>query len=122
MAKSLCELDEELLSGAFQKCEHGHVFPLQKCRWSNGSKEDWYKFLSKYIQSKEQQTDLDDKYSRLNDDEFWEVYVDTVSELSSKYGVPEEYCPVCRKIKEYSQDPDWEKYLELKEKFKDISL
>lgn len=65
---------------------------------------------------------LENDYIELDEDDFFDEYAEMLYELTSEFGVPEEYCPVCKKIKKYEQDPNWKKYLELKEKFRDISL
>ena len=77
---------------------------------------------STLLYREEELNKLENDYIELDEDDFFDEYAETLEELISDFGIPEKYCPVCNKIKEYEQDPDWKKYLELKEKFKDISL
>lgn len=77
---------------------------------------------SSLLYREEELNKLENDYIELDEDDFFDEYAEILSELTSEFGIPEEHCPVCKKIKEYEQDPDWKKYLELKEKFKDISL
>lgn len=60
-------------------------------------------------------------FANIEEEGDWEDrYGDALIEAICETGVPEEFCPVCQKIKEYEKDPDWQKYKELKNKFSDL--
>lgn len=60
-------------------------------------------------------------YANMEEEGEWEdEYGDELIEAICEIGVPEEFCPVCQKLKEYEKDPDWAKYQELKNKFSDL--
>lgn len=126
--------DESLRDLGMQMCEHEHYYHTGHSldNFMEAGKDVWYNYLKKQQQvsnatstllySEEELNKLENDYIELDEDDFFDKYGDTLYDLISEFGVPEEYCPVCSKIKEYKQDPDWEKYLELKKKFNDISL
>lgn len=119
--------DESMQELGMQICEHGHCFHIShnSDAFMEAGKDVWYNYIKKHLTEsyrEEGLNKLENDYIELDEDDFFDEYADTLYDLISEFGVPEEYCPVCKKIKEYSQDPDWKKYLELKKKFKDISL
>lgn len=85
-------------------------------KWRKNGHEDYAKVEEEYVEQ------LSEDFANLDEDDFIDKYDDDISDIVSEYGVPEEFCPVCRKIKQCESDPDWQKYLELKEKFKDINV
>lgn len=103
---------------------------LELTEWEQSAVERNENFLQQQVNNatssllyrEEELNKLENDYIELDEDDFFDKYADTLYDLISEFGVPEEYCPVCKKIKEYSQDPDWNKYLELKEKFNDIHI
>ena len=64
--------------------------------------------------------DLDIDYKDMSDEDFDDEYGDVISEYIYDTGVPESFCPVCAKLKEYEQDAEWQKYKELQEKFNGV--
>ena len=85
-------------------------------KWRKNGHEYYAKVEEEYVEQ------LSEDFANLDEDDFIDKYDDDISDMVSEYGVPEEFCPVCRKIKQCESDPDWQKYLELKEKFKDINV
>ena len=60
-------------------------------------------------------------YEILDAEDFNEKHYNEIEDLY-RYSYPEEYCPVCQKIKEYEADPEYKNFKELKRKFKDLHL
>ena len=79
-------------------------------------------FINSIVNTEHDIEDLTADYDTLDDEEFDDKYGDLIAEYICDNGIPEEYCPVCAKIKEYEQDADWETYQQLKEKFDGIFL
>lgn len=127
-------------------CVHGHVFHLYhttKCipeevkakmlfetykenlNYTNKQIKDLTdtsKPVPKYLTERvERYEEVFKDYETLDTEDFNEKYCGEVEDLY-RYSYPEEYCPVCQKIKEYEADPEYEKFKELKQKFKDLHL
>lgn len=81
-------------------------------------KIEYYK--QKLITDNENIEDLDIDYKDMSDEDFDDEYGDVISEYIYDTGVPESFCPVCAKLKEYEQDAEWQKYKELQEKFNGV--
>lgn len=119
-----CSLDELEMA----ECEHGHVFHkshANKDFFEDSTREEKFEVLKKWFNSYYNEDDikkLDYNNVEMDDEEFAENYNEDLTDALCNYGVPEEYCPVCAKIKEYEKDEDWQKYKELKNKFSDICL
>ena len=121
MAESLLE---EVYSTAGEEimhrlvCENGHTFKIEETTFANAGKDAWYKYLLGFYKIGSVESDkLLKDYENLNEDEFIEEYMETVAKYTARYGIPEQYCPICKKVKEYEQDSDWNTYLSLKKKF-----
>lgn len=52
-----------------------------------------------------------------DEDKSFDFYKDYYSDIFYDDGYPKKFCPVCKRIKEKSKDPDWNKYVELYKKF-----
>lgn len=112
------------------ECEHGHIFHkshAEKDFIEDSTREEKYNLLKKYFSDYNYEDDLnklEQNYNNeeLDDEYFAEIYNADLSTVIYDSGVPEEYCPVCVKLKEYEKDEDWKKYQELKIKFSDICL
>lgn len=121
-----CSLDEVGMA----ECEHGHIFHkshADKDFFEDSTREEKYKALKKYFSKYYNGygvNKLEKDYNNvdMDDEEFAEKYNADLADVVCDCGVPEEYCPVCAKIKEYEKDEDWKKYQELKIKFSDICL
>lgn len=82
--------------------------------------------ISKYenIVSEEKQSleEMCEDFANLDEEDWIDKYEEDILDAVCDNGVPEEFCPVCQKLKEYKKDPEFQKYLELKLKFGDIQL
>lgn len=114
-----------------KKCEHGHVFWSDDLDGIKDFNEADTKTRFEYVKDlllKQQEVlqlkieKLCEDYANLDEDDFLDKYDDMFLDYIIEYGVPEEYCPICNKIKEYEKDEDWGVYLKLKEKFNDINM
>lgn len=107
-------------------CEHGHTFCNHHaiemgCDFLNeASIEEKYEYIKNYYERyslKANLESLEEDYKNLSEDEFEEEYLEEIMNIIVEDGVPEKYCPVCNRLKEYKKDPEFAKFLELRSKF-----
>lgn len=78
------------------------------CEWE----KDFIEKIDLYLESDDEEKDAD-----------MEDYLDSIEAtyyLREEIGIPEKYCPVCKRLKEMQQDTDYEIYKQLFEKFNGI--
>lgn len=138
--------DFTLRDADMAECVHGHVFHLyhttncipeevkakklfethkENLVYTNKQIKDltdMSKPVPKYLTERvERYEEIFKDYETLDAEDFNEKHCSEIEDLY-RYSYPEEYCPVCQKIKEYEADPEYEKFKELKRKFKDLHL
>lgn len=135
--------DLSMSDAGYMMCENGHTFCnthmkeefdehskdcaeslvniMKKRTWGDYTKD--IKVLEDFINSDYDNLqdflyDNSDKYKDDNGYNLSEDYFDDeINDLIECYGIPEKYCPLCSKLKEFSKDLEWEKYIELYKKF-----
>ena len=80
----------------------------ENCDWE----EEFIAKIDEYLESDDEEKDAEMKYY------IYEIEADYY--LREEIGIPEKYCPVCKRKKEMEKDEDYEQYKNLYDKFNGI--
>jgi hypothetical protein len=138
--------DISLSEAEMHECEHGHVFcdehmsyefepETKECfeyfielvkedkfyNYNSWSNEKLAELLQKCID--EDNCTYDHIQELIDEEEDFETgyFEDCAIDTLHDYGIPEEFCPVCKRAKELANDEDFKTYKELYKKFEGIN-